>query len=46
MGAVIGLEFLIDRSGLSRMMLYMVYVLLLAVPCVMGIRLKKLAERE
>lgn len=46
MGAVVGLEFLIDRSGLSRLMLYSVYVLLMTVPCVMGIRLRYLAERE
>ena len=45
-GAVIGLEFLIDRSGLSRLMLYGVYAVLLLVPCIPGGKLRALAEKE
>ena len=40
-GGVIGLEFMIDRSGVSRFVLYASYVLLLALPAVCGFVFKK-----
>lgn len=40
-GGVIGLEFMIDRSGVSRFVLYAPYVLLLALPAVCGFVFKK-----
>ena len=40
-GGVIGLEFMIDRSGISRFLLYVPYVLLLALPAVCGFVFKK-----
>lgn len=40
-GGVIGLEFMIDRSGISRFLLYVPYVLLLALPPVCGFVFKK-----
>lgn len=46
MGAVVALEFLIDRSGLSRTVLYSVYAVLLALPCAGGWRMSRLAEKE
>ena len=40
-GGVIGLEFMIDRSGISRFLLYVPYVLLLALPAICGFVFKK-----
>ena len=43
--ALVGLEFMIDRSGVSLWLLYAVYIVLLCVPCAMGIRLRSMAEK-
>ena len=40
-GGVIALEFMIDRSGISRFLLYVPYVLLLALPAICGFVFKK-----
>lgn len=40
-GAVVGLEFMIDRSGVSRILLYAVYALLLCVPAALGLIFRK-----
>lgn len=46
MGAVVALEFLIDRSGFSRTLLYILYGVLLALPCAGAWRISRLAEKE
>ena len=40
-GGAIGLEFMIDRSGISRFLLYIPYVVLLALPAVCGLIFKR-----
>ncbi|MBR6525751.1 MAG: prolipoprotein diacylglyceryl transferase [Clostridia bacterium] len=45
-GAVVLLEFLIDRSSISRLVLYGVYIAVVCVPCVMGLKMRSLAERK
>lgn len=40
-GAVVGLEFAIDRSSISDLLLYIPYALILAVPAVLGLRYQK-----
>lgn len=40
-GGAIAIEFMIDRSGISRFVLYVPYVLLLALPAVCGLQFKK-----
>ncbi len=39
--AIIGLEFMIDRSGISRLLLYLVYALLLSLPAVLALTFRK-----
>ena len=39
-GAIILLEFMIDRSGISRLLLYMAYIALLSCPLVIGLRMR------
>ena len=39
--AAVGLEFLIDRSGINKALLYLVYALLMALPTAMAIHLQK-----
>lgn len=39
--AAVGLEFLIDRSGINKALLYLVYALLMALPTAMAIQLQK-----
>ncbi len=43
--ALVGLEFMIDRSDISLWLLYAGYIILLCIPCTMGIRLRSIAER-
>jgi hypothetical protein len=40
-GGAVGIEFLIDRSDVNNLLLYVFYVLLLAVPAVFGLIWKK-----
>lgn len=40
-GLGVGLEFMIDRTTLSRYLLYAAYVLMIAVPTCLGLRLRK-----
>ena len=44
-GAIVGLEFMIDRSGFNRLLLYIPYALLLAVPAALGLHYRKRSER-
>ena len=44
-GAIVGLEFLIDRSSISDLLLYIVYALLLALPAALGLHYRKRSER-
>ncbi len=39
-GLIILLEFMIDRSGISRLLLYMAYIALLSCPLVIGLRMR------
>ena len=45
-GLVVLLEFLIDRSSISRLVLYIAYIAVVCVPCVMGLKLRALAQKE
>ena len=40
-GAAVGIEFMIDRTDISRYLLYAVFILLVSVPAVLGFRLLK-----
>ena len=44
-GAIVGLEFMIDRSSVNNLILYIPYALLLAVPVWLGLRYKKRSEQ-
>ena len=37
----VGLEFMIDRTNISRYLLYLVYILVLAAPVCLGLRLRR-----
>ena len=39
-GGAVGLEFMIDRSGWNRLVLYAAYAVLMAVPAVLGLRMR------
>ncbi len=41
---IIGLEFVVDRSGLDRLITYALYTVMLAVPVVLGIQLRTRSE--
>ena len=41
LGGVVGLEFLIDRSGFNRFVLYAIYALILTLPAVAALKFKK-----
>ena len=43
-GAVVALEFMIDRFDVDNLIVYALYVLVLCVPAVLGIRLRKRSE--
>lgn len=43
-GAIVGLEFMIDRSSVNDFLLYIVYALLLAVPAGLGLYYRKRSE--
>ena len=45
-GAIVGLEFLIDRSSISDLLLYILYALLLALPAALGLHYRKRSERQ
>lgn len=45
MGALILIEFAIDRSGVDNRILYAIYVALAAVPCVTGLKMRAVTER-
>ena len=45
-GAIVGLEFMIDRSSINNLILYIPYALLLAVPVWLGLRYKKRSEQH
>ena len=40
-GIAVGIEFMIDRTDISRLLLYAVFIILVAVPAVLGFRLMK-----
>ena len=40
-GIAVGIEFMIDRTDISRLLLYAVFIVLVAVPAVLGFRLLK-----
>ena len=42
-GVAVGLEFALDRTTFSKVLIYVGYILIVAVPVCMGIRLRKLA---
>lgn len=42
--AIIGLEFLIDRSQINKLLLYVLYILILCIPCVLGLIQKNRSE--
>lgn len=44
-GGAVGLEFMIDRSGVSNVICYCLYLLLLAVPATAGLYWKKRSDR-
>lgn len=44
-GGAVGIEFMIDRSGVSRLLLYAVYALLLALPAALGLYFQKRSDR-
>ena len=44
--AIVGLEFMIDRSSVNNLILYIPYALLLAVPVWLGLRYKKRSEQH
>ena len=45
-GAIVGLEFMIDRSSISNLILYIPYALLLAIPAWLGLRYQKRSEQH
>lgn len=45
LGAIVGIEFLIDRSELGKLFSYLLYILALAIPGVLGILMLKREER-
>lgn len=45
-GIVVGLEFMIDRSGVDNLIIYALYVLTLCVPAALGICLRKRSDRK
>ena len=44
-GGVVGIEFMIDRSDVNNIILYCLYVLLLAVPVAAGLIFRTRSER-
>lgn len=44
-GCIVGLEFMIDRSSISNLILYIPYALLLAVPAALGLHYQKRSEQ-
>jgi len=44
-GCIVGLEFMIDRSSISNIILYIPYALLLAVPAVLGFYYQRRSEK-
>ncbi len=44
-GLIVLLEFMIDRSGVSRVLLYLIYMAVLAVPGIIGIRMRLALEK-
>lgn len=44
-GIAIGLEFALDRTGIHALLLYGIYLLVMAVPVALGIRLRSLERK-
>lgn len=44
-GILVGLEFALDRTDMSRVLLYIVYVIVIACPCALALILRRRAEK-